>query len=112
MRQYKRLNVGSRAYRTTYNQETLEDAVRSIHDGMSIRQASRTYAVPFGTLVNKVKGKHLQNPGGVTTLTSEEENALAEHLILVSDWGFPFDCLDLRLLVKASLDRCGRNISK
>ena len=39
-------------------------------------------------------------PGGQTILTSEMERSIIHHLLFVSEWGFPFDTMDLRMTVK------------
>ena len=35
------------------------------------------------------------------------ERAIVDHLCIVSDWGFPFDMMDLRMSVKCLLDKAG-----
>ena len=47
--------------------------------------------------------------GHPTLFTRDEEQAFIHHLNAVSEWGFPFDTLDLRLMAKGYLDRQGRN---
>ena len=40
-----------------------------------------------------------------TALSREEEQIFVDYLIVVSQWGFPFSKLDLRLLVKGYLEK-------
>ena len=44
-------------------------------------------------------------------MTASEEVAFKEHVISISDYGFPFDTYDLRLAVKFLLDKKGLNIN-
>lgn len=108
VRNYKR-GPQARSYRTKYNTEELDLAVNDVRiHGVSIREASRRYEVPFGTLFNKLKGKHTGSIGHPTALSRDEEAALVENIILVSSWGYPLALEDVRHLVKVYLDRSGR----
>ena len=49
--------------------------------------------------------------GGQTVLSKEEEETFVHHL-LVSKWGFPFSNLDLRLLVRAYLEKSNRTVKR
>lgn len=61
-RKHKRL-LGSRTY-CDYTKETLEEALQRVVEGRStIREASREFKIPFGTLYNKYKGRHGGKPG-------------------------------------------------
>jgi len=111
MRHYKR-EKGARGYQTAYTVDVLRDAVAAVQEGISIRQSSKRFGIPFGTLYNRIKKNHQMKPGGMTTLTDNEEKVIAEHVTVVSDWGFPLESLDLRLIVKGYLDRTGRNLPK
>ncbi|GFO09152.1 tigger transposable element-derived protein 2 [Plakobranchus ocellatus] len=54
--------------------------------------------------------KITKKPGGETILSSEMEIALVQHLLVLSDWGFPFDTMDQRMTVKRILDKEGRTV--
>jgi hypothetical protein len=107
-----RKKPGTRNYRN-YTETQLEEAVQRIADGqLTMRAAVREYDIPFGTLNNKFHGKHIHNAGGQSALSIAEEVALINAAIKCSDWGFPLNLLDLRMLAKAYLDRCGRIVTK
>ena len=44
--------------------------------------------------------------------SKEEEESFTAHMLAMSDWGFPVDYLDLRLMVKAYLDKSKRQVLK
>ncbi|KAG5887303.1 hypothetical protein JTB14_006448 [Gonioctena quinquepunctata] len=74
-RKHKRL-LGSRSYRN-YSKEKLEEALGKVVDGtLSIREATRQFSIPFGTLYNRFKGIHGNNPGRPTIFTHDEELAI------------------------------------
>ena len=84
MRTYKR-EVGSRPYAMSYTPMTLEKALLSVRSGkMSIKKASSTYHVPFGTLFNKVNNKHSGKSGGQLRLSAETETRIVETIGLLS----------------------------
>ena len=65
------------------------------------------YRICRGTLQNKLHGAYSKNPGHPTLLSEAEEALFEEMLVSLSAYGFPLDILDLRLVVKAYLDRKG-----
>ena len=67
--------------------------------------------IPRSTLHNKLKKKYTQKPGRPTVLNDEEELSIAEHLLATADWGFPFDGMDIMMLVKSYLDKIGRTVA-
>lgn len=103
-RAYKR-QLGSRQYKNFTN-EALENALREVVDGrMGIRQASREFKIPYGTLNNKYHGRHGSQQGGQTVFSRAEENAFVNAIAKSSDWGFPLNKKDLQIFVKSYLDR-------
>lgn len=100
--------LGSRKYRD-YTSDKLEEAIEVVADGsLTIREASRRFAIPYGTTYNKFKGKHGNIPGRPTVFTKQEELAILEAAAKCSDWGFPLNLLDLRMMAKYYLDRKGK----
>lgn len=95
----------------SYSKETLNNAIREVQaKTLTIDPASKKYKIPRSTLALRVKTKTTYPQSGRPHLLSEvEENILIDHLNAVASWGFPFDLLDLRLLVKSYIDRKGIN---
>ncbi|XP_062541335.1 uncharacterized protein LOC134209364 [Armigeres subalbatus] len=88
-----------------YAQEDLSAAVASVESGkISIREATRGYSVPYGTVYNRIHrlgtGKH----GGQTVLKDNEERDLCEVIQVAGEWGFPLTKSDIRFLVQSYLD--------
>lgn len=109
VRTYKK-KPGSRQY-SAFNAHDMEMAVNKVRSGeMSIRRASVYYSVPRGTLHNRVKGLHSLKAGHQTVFTEAEEKCLVHHIQVVSQWGFPFTTLDMRMVAKRMLDSAGKCI--
>jgi hypothetical protein len=88
---------------------TLQNALRDVLQGnQSQRLVSKRYGIPRGTLQNKMKKMHMNKPGCPTILSEEEEKCIVDHLIKLSEWGFPFTKTDLKITVKMYLDKEGR----
>lgn len=108
-RTYKR-KVGGRSY-GAYSEESLENALRDIRSrNLTQRQTSVKYGIPRSTLKYKLKGAHAGKPGGPTIFSQEEEETFKAYVITASNYGFPVDELDLRLIVKAYADKKGIRI--
>lgn len=111
VRRYKR-KLGARSYKN-YEEESLDQALNDIADGRcSIRAASREYKIPFGTLLNKYRGRHGLNPGSQTAFTHAEEKAILSAAAKCADWGFPLNLFDLRMMAKCYLERQGKTVKK
>ena len=106
MRNYKRTR-GSRPYKTTYTEENLQHAISAVKRGKSIGNASKMFSVPKATLARKVNGKCVKKNGGQLALSVENEDRLSKIINQVALWSVPFDSLDIRYLVKFSLDKEG-----
>lgn len=81
-----------------YTEEQLSQAMTAIRNGMKIREASRAFSVPRGTLQDRL---HLRVPevprkmGPSSILTREEETALKDWCIALAECGFPLKSDDL-----------------
>lgn len=110
-RKYAR-KVGGRQINTS-DPDMLKMAVKAVvENGMSLRKAAEQFNVKRSTLADRVKGKHSKSQGGQTVLSPETERLLVNRLILCASWGFPLTLFDLRIIVKAYLDRRGLTVSK
>ncbi|KAK3924666.1 Pogo transposable element with KRAB domain [Frankliniella fusca] len=79
--------------------------MRDHEAGMSIRQASFIYNVKWSTLADACNRKLIRPAGRAKELSDTEEQAITDHLMCQSDWGFPLTREEVRMLVKDYLDR-------
>ena len=77
-----------------------------------MKQASIKYGIPIGTLSNKCNGKHGRKHVGQTILAAQEEEDLSSVLLTMAVWKAPLSLLELRMLVKDMLDKCGKTCPK
>lgn len=92
---------------TVQSEEVIAAALAAIRDGESQVAVARRFGISRGTLQNKLKKSHSKNVGRPTVLSEVEESAFVDHIIVMADWGFPVDRTDVRMLVKAFLDKKG-----
>ena len=72
---------GSRGPKKKYMQENFLAAVEAVkQQGMSVREAAKTFAVPRSKLLARVKKTHGTKDGRPTTLTLEEENMIKDRI--------------------------------
>ena len=110
MRNYKP-KVGSKKKKyLNFSEDVLARAVTAVERGASYREVECKFGVPKSTVHRRIKRINNKPMGGQTALSREEEQSLVHHLIVVSEWGFPFSNLDLRLLVKGYLERTSRKV--
>lgn len=96
--------VGGRAY-LQYSSESMDAALEAVRKKRySLREAARTYSIPYSTLHDTLNGRHLQTVGGQTILTDAQEADLRETIKIVGEWGFPLTPASAKLLVKGFLD--------
>ncbi|KAG5862263.1 hypothetical protein JTB14_016994 [Gonioctena quinquepunctata] len=50
--------------------------------------------------------------GGQTVLVEAEERSIVQKLLTCSEWGYPLDTFDLRLVIQQYLNRAGRVVSR
>lgn len=105
-RKYKR-DLFGRSY-CAYSASNLQKALDAIRkQGISQRVAATQYQIPRSTLKNKLKGVHSKVAGGQTVFSADDEKLFVEHMIVMSNYGFPVDTFDLRMIVKSYADRRG-----
>lgn len=93
MRVYQR-KITNRGYRK-YTKEKLNEALSLIRDGLSVREVSKLSKIPRSTLNNRATGRHSKTAGGQTVLVEKDEEDLIAYIVLLSEWGFPLDSMDL-----------------
>ena len=111
----KKPGVGGRPvkYRGRYSQENLLAAVKEVKEKrMSLGQAAKEFQVPKITLWDRVKDRVSDQLGRPTVLSKMEEQILVERALILGEWGFPLTRRDLRILIKAYLDRQGKTTRK
>lgn len=95
-----------------YSKADLEDALREIKDSrITIRQASRQYKIPRGTLQNRIHNRtkqSLNRSGPPSVLSIQEEEEIIVWLNEHARKGFPRRPDDLKFLVKEFLDKSQR----
>ncbi|KAJ8912181.1 hypothetical protein NQ315_006148 [Exocentrus adspersus] len=109
-RLYKR-KPGSRNYRN-YTQENLEMmCLSAIKEGcLSQRKAAEQFKIPRRTILNKLKKRYTGKPGHLKIFSDEEEMFFVQCILKFSDFGFPLDSFDLRMIIKSYLTRTGRSV--
>lgn len=96
-----------------YNDNALEEAMQLVRLGRAtLTEAASRYGIPPSTLCRKLKGyNNTQKSAGRPTLFSEEEEKVfVEHIKALSEWGFPFDIKDIRMMANSYLVRIGRTV--
>lgn len=99
--------------RTTkpYSKAELEVALEMIKKGMPIKQASREFKIPRGTLQNRIHNrtkKAVNCSGPPPVLTEEEELDIVEWVNNNARKGFPRRKMDIIFTVKEFLDASQR----
>nr|CAH7717026.1 unnamed protein product [Callosobruchus chinensis] len=104
--------LGTRNY-ANYSPEVLQECLEAIKSGqLTQRAAEKVYGIPRSTLKNKLKDRHMGAVGRAKIFNDEEELAFEQHLIKMSEYGFPMVETDLRYAVKFYLDKKGIYIDK
>jgi hypothetical protein len=99
--------IGARKYKD-FSPQQLEKAVEAVKSGMSLRKAQDKFGVPRCSINRAITGKHTGKVGRPYVLSEIDQNVLATCISAAGDWGFPLTLYDIRLIVKAFLDRCGK----
>ena len=96
--------AGSRKYGTC-DESQLQEDLKRIAAWHSQRFVCTQLGIVCSTLQNKLKQKNMQRPGRPTgtVLSEKEELAIAEHFLATAEYGFPFDGMDIMMLVKIIL---------
>ena len=102
---------GARKYGSC-DEAKLQQARDLLAAGRSQRSVCEELEITRSTLQNKMKNQHTKKAGRPSVLSEQEENAIAEHLVATSDWGFPLDGVDIMVLVKAYLDKQGKTVER
>lgn len=90
----------------SYSPEAKTKALEAVQSGsMSPFKASKTFNIPKTTIYRMLAEKNNQErPGHPVLFSSTIERVFLNFLIMVSNWGFPFDEYDLRRLANGYLE--------
>lgn len=104
----KTSSTKTRNYSCHVSKTVLEKAKNDVQQkNMSVRKAAQKWKLGKSTLHDYIKGIHTKPVGRQPVLSPDEEHMLCTRIITLAEWGFPLDVMDLRMLVKAYLDRRG-----
>ena len=103
----------ARKYTRTLN-DILEKAKNEHQGGALQKTVCAKYRIVWSVFQRYLKEdpESCHPPGGQTGLTSEMERSITHHLLFVSEWGFSFDTMDLRMTVKRILGKQGITIPR
>ena len=110
VRKYVRKD-GGRTWHLNANHQHLEKAVNEIkREKSSYIVASQRWGKDMMEIFQAPKKTHQHPVGRLPIITSAEEEMFKKHLCMAAEWGFPLDLVDIRVIVKCYLDRCGVNV--
>ena len=97
----------------TWKEDSLKDACKTIHNGMTIRRAAEEYGVPKSTIYDHCCGKVLSGAksGPRTYLTVAEEDELVTFLCGVSSVGYSRTIKQIVEMVQAVVDLKGLRVN-
>lgn len=74
-----------------YTTQDIENALKAVREGLSLRGAAKKYNIPFTTLQSKHSGKYpvKTRSGPSPIFTEEEEQELVNYILRLSQQGFP-----------------------
>jgi len=91
--------VARRKFRT-YSEDILNEAITKIRDHeMSLKAVSKKYAIPIGTLHNRVNNKHTKSVCRPRALSEAEERELVKLINICGDWRYPMSAFDVRMFI-------------
>ena len=76
--------------RPSISEESLQNTLRDVANGMSQRKASEIHKIPQQTLSDKIKKRHPSSVGRSTALSPFVEQEIVKVLESLTNWGFPF----------------------
>lgn len=77
---------------------------------MTQREAEKAYGISRRTINYNLKNLHKLKIGRPEIFSNDEEKSFVDHIIIMSNYGFPVDNADLRYIVKSYSDRIERKV--
>lgn len=97
----------------SFSKEDLDIAMELVKSKeMTIRSAAKHFNIPKSTLARhcKTHDKLQERAGRPTLFSREEEDIFVDYCLLLSEWGFPLDKMDLRVFAQRYLNKIGKTI--
>lgn len=88
-----------------YDPQVINDALKDYNtSNKSLLDIQKIYGIPKSVL-HRHNTFIMKPQGGQTTLSHAEEDYLIEYINTCSEWGYPLEPIDLRLVIKGYLDK-------
>lgn len=95
-----------------YDTTLIEKALQEYNStSQSFLQISRKYEIPKSVL-HRHNTFVMKKQGGQTVLSQAEEDYLVRYINVCSEWGYPMEPIDFRLIIKSYLDKIGIQVQK
>lgn len=95
-----------------YDTQVINYALRDYNtSNKSFLDIERIYGIPKSVL-HRHNTFIMKPQGGQTALSQKEEDYLVENINICSEWGYPLEPIDLRLIIKGYLDKLGIVVKK
>lgn len=78
-----------------------------VHADLSLRKAKEQFGIPRCSINRAITGKNSGKVGRPFVLNETDQNILVKCICSAGEWGFPLTTYDIRLIIKAYLDRSG-----
>lgn len=77
----------------------------------SLKEIGNKYNISKSVL-HRHMTRVMKSHGGQRVLTKDTEEYIIEYINVCSEWGYPLDVFDLRILIKGYLDRMGVQVKR
>lgn len=98
----------------SYSPEDISKAIEEVDNGLKLCEAAQKYNIPKSTLSRKFRKINCtqEKAGHPTLFSPAEERSFIDVIITLGDWGFPFDCTDLRHFAQKYMEKLGKGDAK
>lgn len=95
-----------------YDPLTLKNAIEAYENGNnSIVEVAKHFNISKSVLHRHVT-RIMKTQGGQKCLSEEAEKYIIKYINICSEWGYPLDTYDLRIIIKGYLDRVGLEVKR
>lgn len=99
-------------YRKCYSKEDIDNAVKELKRGGTLRKVAKKYSIPPSTLQDYKKNKYSHQPHPNRALTCADESALVAYITWMGEHGFPITKAVALLLAFEIVKAAGRTTTK